>query len=187
MFKIMWLPRGVLGYHQKYLRMLSQAMSRSVLLFSLCAVLAAAAVRPAAAQSSAAAASTAPARDATFKGVAGDVRVVPGDGRVEGQRQAQPGAPLSASERIVTGPDGSAAFVARDGTVVSVGPNTSVALSRFEFDSTTQRGRFALDLLRGTVRVVTGLRASAGPDRFSVTTPTSTIGVRGTDFIVEVF
>jgi hypothetical protein len=171
--------------------MLSQAMSKSVLLFSLCAALAPALVLPVAAQNSAAPgaalAFSSPARDATFKGVAGDVRVVPGDGRAEGQRQAQPGAPLSASERIVTGPDGSAAFVARDGTMVSVGPNTSVALSRFEFDSTTQRGRFALDLLRGTVRVVTGLRAGAGPDRFSVTTPTSTVGVRGTDFIVEVF
>jgi hypothetical protein len=166
-------------------------MTHSVLLLSLCTALAALAAQPVAAQSSGASgpieAVASPARDATFKGVVGDVRVVSGDGRTEGQRLVQPGAPLSASERIVTGPDGTAAFVARDGTMVSVGPNTSVALSRFEFDSTTQRGRFALNLLRGSVRVVTGLRTNTSPDRFSVTTPTSIVGVRGTDFIVEAF
>jgi hypothetical protein len=126
---------------------------------------------------------TAPARDATLKDVVGDVRVE----LAQTQRPAQPGAPLSVNERIVTGPTGSAAFVARDGTAVSVGPNTTVTLSKFEFNSTTQSGSFALDLLRGTVRIATGLVAKINPDRFTVTTPTSLVGVRGTDFIVEAF
>ena len=105
----------------------------------------------------------------------------------QAQQAAQPGAALGVAQRLVTGANGSAAFVTRDGTVVSVGPNSNVALSRFEFDSTTQNGHFALDMLRGSVRVVTGLIAKLNPERVRVVTPTMTVGTRGTDFIVEVF
>ena len=44
---------------------------------------------------------------------------------------------------------------------------------------------FLLDLLQGSVRVVTGVLAKVNPDLFRVQTPTSVVGVRGTDFIVE--
>jgi hypothetical protein len=42
-----------------------------------------------------------------------------------------------------------------------------------------------LDLLQGSVRVVTGLLAKVNPERFKVRTPTAVVGVRGTDFIVD--
>ena len=66
-----------------------------------------------------------------------------------------------------------------------MGPNTTMDLSKFQFDATTQEGNFLLDLLQGSVRVVTGLLAPINPDLFKVQTPTSVVGVRGTDFIVE--
>lgn len=132
---------------------------------------------------SAAAAQAEAPRAATLKGVVGDVRIEQGPT----QQTAQPGAALGVAQRLVTGTNGSAAFVTRDGTVVSVGPNSNVALSRFEFDATTQDGHFVLDMLRGSVRVVTGLIAKLNPERVRVLTPTMTVGTRGTDFIVEVF
>jgi hypothetical protein len=58
-------------------------------------------------------------------------------------------------------------------------------LRQIQFDSTTQQGNFLLDLLRGSVRVVTDLLAKVNPELFKVQTPTSVVGVRGTDFIVE--
>ena len=43
-----------------------------------------------------------------------------------------------------------------------------------------------VSLLRGSMRMATGLIAKLQPEQVKVTTPTTVIGVRGTDFIVEV-
>jgi hypothetical protein len=128
-----------------------------------------------------AAAPAASARAGTFKQVQGQAWV----GRAEPRRAAQPGDGLAETDRLSTGTDGSATIVLKDGTALTVGPNSTVDLSRFQFDSTTQQGHLLLDLLRGSVRVVTGLLARINPERFQVQTPTSVVGVRGTDFIVE--
>lgn len=40
-------------------------------------------------------------------------------------------------------------------------------------------------LLRGTMRMITGLVAKLNPSRVAITTSTLTLGIRGTDFIVE--
>lgn len=106
-------------------------------------------------------------------------------GRTPAQQAPRPGDGVRESERLSTGPDGAASILLKDGTVLTMGPNTTMDLSRFNFDSTTQKGHFVLDLLKGSVRVVTGLLARVNPDLFKVQTPTSVVGVRGTDFIVE--
>lgn len=120
-------------------------------------------------------------RAGTFKQVQGEAWVGTGPQR----RTPQSGEGFREAERVSTGANGAATIVLRDGTALTVGPNSTVDLSRFQFDSTTQKGNFLLDLVQGSVRVVTGLLAKANPDLFKVQTPTSVVGVRGTDFIVE--
>lgn len=120
-------------------------------------------------------------RVGTFKQVEGEAWV----GQANERRAATSGEGVSASQRISTGKTGAAAITLKDGTVLTMGPNSTMDLSRFEFDSTTQQGNFLLDLLQGSVRVVTGLLGKANPENFKVKTPTSVVGVRGTDFIVE--
>ena len=122
-----------------------------------------------------------PGRAGTFKQVQGEVRT----GRDSAQASPHSGDAVRAGERIATGRDGAASLVLRDGTVLTLGPNTTADLSQFQYDATTQEGNFALDLLQGSLRVVTGLLAKLNPDRFKVKTPTAVVGVRGTDFIVE--
>lgn len=120
-------------------------------------------------------------RAGTFKQVQGEVRL-----GLDGARTApQSGDAVRSGERIVTGRDGAASVVLKDGTVLTLGPNTTADLRQFQYDATTQEGNFALDLLQGSLRVVTGLLAKINPDRFKVKTPTAVVGVRGTDFIVE--
>ena len=126
-------------------------------------------------------AQTAPERVGTFKSAEGPVQVVSGTQ----QRQASPGQALHVNERVVTGPKGAAAITLRDGTVLTMGQQSQMDMSAFAFDSTTQQGSAAINLLQGSLRVVTGLLGKVSPDRFKVTTPTSVVGVRGTDFIVE--
>ncbi|OOG87121.1 hypothetical protein B0E41_04365 [Hydrogenophaga sp. A37] len=120
-------------------------------------------------------------RMGSFKQVQGEIQL----GHEPGRTTPAPGDALRQGDRVRTGQTGGASIVLKDGTVLTMGPNTTVDLSQFQFDSTTQSGNFVLDLLQGSVRVVTGLLAKANPERFKVRTPTSVVGVRGTDFIVE--
>lgn len=124
---------------------------------------------------------TAPERAGTFKQVEGEVWL----GETGAQRPPAPGDGLAVAQRVRTGQSGAASIVLKDGTVLTLGPNTTANLSQFQFDTTTQQGNLLLDLLQGSVRLVTGLLAKVNPEQFKVKTPTSVVGVRGTDFIVE--
>ena len=120
-------------------------------------------------------------RSGTLKEVQGEVTLLRGDVA----RAAVSGAGVSEGERIVTGQGGAAGLTLRDGTVLTVGPHTQLALERFQYDSTTQAGSVWVRLAQGTVRMITGLVAKVAPEQVKVITPTSVVGVRGTDFIVE--
>jgi hypothetical protein len=118
----------------------------------------------------------------TLKKVAGDVRIERGSDRI----QASVGTAVMPLDRIVTGAEASAGITLRDDTLLSVGPNTTLVLEQFAFNTTTHDGNLALRILRGTFFAVSGLIARRNPGAFAVSTPVATIGIRGTEFIVEV-
>jgi len=120
-------------------------------------------------------------RQGTFKTVRGTVtRVHEGAGS-----PAAVGDPVWVGDRVLSGPKSAAALTLLDGTVLSLGPDSSVDLAQFDFDPTTQEGNVLIALAKGSLRLVTGLIAKLRPEQVKVTTPTTVIGVRGTDFIVE--
>lgn len=121
-------------------------------------------------------------RAGTFKSVQGEVSI----SQASTQRVAGVEGAVQQADRIVTGRNSSATFMLKDGTVVSVGPNSTLDLAKIQFDPVVQDGSVALSLLQGTIRVVTGWLAKIHPENVQVMTPTSVVGVRGTDFIVEV-
>lgn len=121
-------------------------------------------------------------RAGTLKTVVGDVHLGQGGAALA----AQEGGGLRQADRIVTGRNASTTFTLKDGTVISVGPNSTLELAKVQFDTTTQEGSLMLSLLQGTIRVVTGWLGKLHPEQVKVITPTSVVGVRGTDFIVEV-
>ncbi|CAM8665092.1 FecR protein [Comamonadaceae bacterium] len=122
------------------------------------------------------------ARSGTFKTVQGTVTVGQGDAK----RTVASGLGVAEADRIQTDATSASVLVLRDGTTIAIGPNTTVDLSRFQFDATTQQGNLAIRVLQGTIRMVTGLLGRVQPDNVKVITPASTVSVRGTDFIVEV-
>ncbi len=126
-------------------------------------------------------AATDTSRVGTFKQVEGEAWV----GQAAERRAAVSGEGIQTNQRISTGKTGAASITLKDGTVLTMGPSSMMDLSQFEFNTTTQDGNFLLDLIQGSVRVVTGLLGKANPEKFKVKTPTSVVGVRGTDFIVE--
>ena len=117
-----------------------------------------------------------------LKSVRGKVQLLGADGNA---RTAQAGDPVAPIDRLQTDADSAASLVLRDGTTLVIGPSSRLDLKQFHFDSTTRDGGLLLSLLRGSMRMVTGLIGKTQPDAVRVETQTATIGIRGTDFIVQ--
>ena len=114
----------------------------------------------------------------------GDVRVALPD---------QSAAPATANEAIppgaavLTGLNARAVLRFDDSQVIALGQNTSFKVVDFQYDAAKpSQGRVVLDLLKGTLRAITGLIARANHQAFALRVPQATIGIRGTDFLVGV-
>lgn len=120
---------------------------------------------------------------------AGMIKVVKGMASIERDGKRQPasvGMPVEVADRIRTGADGSVGITLRDNTLLSAGPNSLVVIDKFAFDQTTQDGKMSVGIRRGTLSVASGKIAKRTPESVDFHTPTSVLGVRGTEFVVEV-
>ncbi|MFZ4287867.1 FecR family protein [Variovorax sp. HJSM1_2] len=119
---------------------------------------------------------------------AGTVKLVKGLVQLEntqGSKALLPGDAVNVADVLTTGADGATSLVLRDGSTLIVGPSSRLELKRFAFDATTQDGNLLVSVLRGTLRMITGLIGKTRPEAVEVHTPTTIIGVLGTDFIVQ--
>ena len=73
-----------------------------------------------------------------------------------------------------------------DNSLLSVGPNSTLAVDKFSFNPSTHEGQFDASLQRGTLAVVSGKMVKQSPDAMRIRTPASILGVRGTEFVVKV-
>ncbi len=117
-----------------------------------------------------------------LKSVRGSVRLLGVDGS---ERTARAGDAVAPIDRITTEADSAASVVLRDGTAIVLGPSSRLDMKQFHFDATTRDGGLLVSLLRGSLRMITGLIGKTHPDAVRIETPTATIGIRGTDFIVQ--
>lgn len=118
----------------------------------------------------------------------GRVKVVKGQVAIERGSQRLPatvGMVLQEGDVVVTGRDGAAGSTFNDDSLLSVGPDSALAVDRFAFDTTTHAGRFESSLRRGTLSAVSGKIAKQSPDAMKVRTPSTILGVRGTEFVVR--
>lgn len=86
---------------------------------------------------------------------------------------------VSIGERIVTGKTGQVQILFDDQTELVVGPSSSLVIEDYLLRNDGSAGKLAINALAGTFRFVTG---GAPKDRYTIATPTGTIGVRGTAF-----
>jgi ferric-dicitrate binding protein FerR (iron transport regulator) len=126
----------------------------------------------------------APARQAGFlKTLKGSVQLLQAPGAA--MRTAQAGDALLPGGRITTGPDSAASLVLRDGSTLVLGPSSQMELKAFSFDATTHEGNLLASLLKGSLRMITGLLGKSHPEAVRIETQFAFVGVRGTDFIVQ--
>jgi hypothetical protein len=119
----------------------------------------------------------------------GLVKVSKGDVRIERAGQRMPagvGAAVQPSDVIVTGADGLAGITFTDNSLVSLGPNSVFSIDKYRFDSTTHAGEFESSLTKGRLAAISGKMTKQSPEAMKVRTPSAIMGVRGTEFIVQV-
>jgi len=119
----------------------------------------------------------------------GQVKLAKGAVHVQRDGQRLPaavGMPIQQSDTLVTGADGTVGVTFADNSLLSVGPNSVLAIDKFAFDRGTHEGQFDASLKRGTLAVVSGKMVKQSPDAMRVKTPASILGVRGTEFLVKI-
>lgn len=92
---------------------------------------------------------------------------------------------VESEDRIVTGRDGSVGISFLDNSRLALGPGSTLAVDRFEFNQTTHEGSFATTLRRGTLSAVSGKLAKHSPKAMTVRTRSTILAVRGTEFVVR--
>jgi hypothetical protein len=146
---------------------------RTTLLASLALALACTAV-PAAAQET---------------GAIGYVMKVSGEAAVVSDGKSVPavvGTPVLLGSTLRTGPAGALGVTLKDNTVMSFGPNSELRVDEFLFAPARNELKLTTSITRGTMNFISGVIAKLKPEAVQVQTPTGTIGVRGTHFLVKV-
>jgi len=96
------------------------------------------------------------------------------------------GLEIRENDTLRTGPDGFIAVRFNDETLVSLGPESALVIDKFVFAPREGKFSIVLRMVRGTAAYLSGLISKLAPDSAHFETPTASIGIRGTRFIVRV-
>jgi hypothetical protein len=97
-------------------------------------------------------------------------------------RKLQLGAPVYEGDTLITGAKSYAVVAFRDEGRVSLQAGTQFRVEKFKYDKAKSEENAVLRLLKGGVRVVTGLIGRTKHDNYRFNIATATIGIRGTGF-----
>jgi len=98
---------------------------------------------------------------------------------------SEEGSSIVSYDTVRTG-QGKTAIEFVDETRVDVTQNSKLVIDEFVYDPNTSKGKLALKASFGTIRYASGQIAKNSRQDIKITTPTATIGVRGTDFTMTV-
>lgn len=119
----------------------------------------------------------------------GFVKTVTGDATVAGGGKvvkAVPGTPVHVNSVLKTSPKATMGVTFKDNQIMSLGPDTELTVDEYLYAPAKGDLKFATSVSKGTLNVVSGVIAKLKPESVSVKTPTGTIGVRGTNYVVKV-
>lgn len=122
---------------------------------------------------------------ALAQNVAGQFLTVIGEARLvgpSGDRRPERGGEVREGETILTGPGALVQIRLADGGMLSIRGDTEMKFDRFSHAGQDDRtSSMFISLLKGGFRSVTGLIGRLNRDGYRITTPSATIGIRGTD------
>ena len=91
---------------------------------------------------------------------------------------------MYANEHVQTVENGKVHLLFKDGSALSIGPNSDIVLDRFVYDPETKTGELSMSATKGVFRFVGGRISKTTP--VTIKTPNATIGIRGGVGIFEI-
>ncbi|MBF0137284.1 MAG: FecR domain-containing protein [Magnetococcus sp. DMHC-1] len=133
--------------------------------------------------------SIAPVQAAESPDVIGHVKKL--DGSVKISRagksiDAKLGDDIHMNDTLRSGPGAAMGITFKDNTRIAIGPDTEFVVDDFTYQPQKNKLSFGSHITKGTLQVISGTIAKLAPQSVKFETPTGTIGVRGTRFLVKV-
>ena len=118
---------------------------------------------------------------AIFKNVDGGIDVV----RDGATLSAAPGDRLYLSDQLQSAAGATAGIVFKDGTLLTVGPSSHLRIRDYVYQPREAKYAFSLYLDKGSAIYSSGQIGKLAPEAVRVDSPTASVGVRGTRFIIR--
>jgi hypothetical protein len=92
---------------------------------------------------------------------------------------------LQTSDRVITASQATAAIVFKDGTLLTLGGGADILVRDYVFEPKSDNYAFSLYMAKGSAIYESGRIGKIAPQSVKIETPTATVGVRGTRFLIE--
>lgn len=89
-------------------------------------------------------------------------------------------------EDVVETASGTVGLTFKDGSRISIGPNSRIEFKEFQFSPNENKMSFLISVIKGTMLYVSGIIAKLAPEAVKIETPVATVVVRGTRFLATV-
>ncbi|GJL54641.1 MAG: hypothetical protein NPIRA02_17730 [Nitrospirales bacterium] len=87
---------------------------------------------------------------------------------------------------LETDETGSLGVTLKDNTRLSLGPTSHLTVHEFIFNPQHEHYSLVTEMIRGTLVYLSGIIAKLSPESVSIRTPTATVGIRGTRFVIRI-
>ena len=119
----------------------------------------------------------------TVTQVVGSVTITHADGSVT---TAVPGSPIAQGDAIQTSANGAVNIRFADDTTFAISENARMSVDQFVYNASDHQGSTLFSLLQGAFVWTSGLIGKTNPGAVNIETPVGEIGIRGTQFILQV-
>jgi hypothetical protein len=92
---------------------------------------------------------------------------------------------LRIDDRVLAASKATAAIVFKDGTLLTLGGNADIKIRDYVFEPKADKYAFSVYMAKGSAIYESGKIGKLAPGSVQVATPTATVGVRGTRFLIE--
>lgn len=100
-------------------------------------------------------------------------------------RSIKRGSKVHTGDLIITGIKSQIQIRAGDGSMLSLQENSKLRIIKHKHTGTVDEQSSLVELVKGGMRAVTGLIGKNKPENFKIKVKQSTIGIRGTEFVIQ--
>tara|TARA_Y100001934_G_scaffold195136_1_gene230161 strand:+ start:17 stop:457 length:441 start_codon:yes stop_codon:yes gene_type:complete len=87
---------------------------------------------------------------------------------------------------VVETASGTVGLTFRDGSRISIGPNSRIVFKEFQYSPNEGKLSFLINIVKGTMHYISGIIAKLAPNSVKIETPAATVAVRGTRLLIKV-